>query len=78
MVYAFPPQVRFSGVSFSYNIGCAVVGGITPLLVSWLAHWNRFSPAHYVAAVAVFGFTATFAFANGKTLATEPATILAA
>ena len=78
MVHAFPPQVRFSGVSFSYNIGCAVVGGITPLLVSWLAHWNRFSPAHYVAAVAVFGFTATFAFANGKTLATEPATILAA
>lgn len=78
MVHAFPPQVRFSGVSLSYNIGCAVVGGVTPLLVSWLAHWNRFSPAHYVAAVAVFGFTATFAFANGKTLATEPAAILAA
>ncbi len=78
MVHAFPPQVRFSGVSFSYNIGCAVVGGVTPLLVSYLAHRNRFSPAHYVAAVAVFGFTAAFAFANGKALAAEPATILAA
>jgi MFS family permease len=66
MVHAFPPQVRFSGVSFSYNIGCAVVGGVTPLLVSWLAHWNRFSPGHYVAAVAVLGFAATLGLPNAR------------
>jgi MFS family permease len=37
MVRAFPPQVRFTGVSFSYNIAYAVFGGLTPLVVSWLA-----------------------------------------
>lgn len=58
MVRAFPPEVRFTGVSFSYNVGCAVVGGVTPLLVSWLAHLNRFAPAHYIAFVSVFGVAA--------------------
>jgi MFS family permease len=60
MIQAFPPPVRFSGVSFSYNIAYAVFGGITPLLVSWLAHLNRFGPAHYVAAVTVLGLGAMF------------------
>jgi MFS family permease len=58
MVRAFPPAIRFTGVSFSYNISYAVFGGVTPLLVSWLAHLNRFSPAHYVAAVTVLGLLA--------------------
>lgn len=60
MIHSFPPPVRFSGVSFSYNIAYAIFGGITPLFVSWLAHLNRFSPAHYIAAVAILGFAATF------------------
>jgi MFS family permease len=58
MVGAFPPAVRFTGVSFSYNIAYAVFGGVTPLLVAWLGHLDRFSPAHYVAAVAVLGLVA--------------------
>ena len=60
MIRAFPAAIRFSGVSFSYNIAYAVFGGITPLLISWMVHLNRFSPAHYIAAVAVLGFAATF------------------
>jgi len=71
MVRVFPPAVRFTGVSFSYNIGRAVVGGVTPILVSWLAHLNRFSPAHYIAVIGVFGVTAMLALpayraANGS------------
>ena len=61
MVRAFPPAVRFTGVSFSYNISYAVFGGVTPLLVAWLAHLNRFSPAHYIAAVALLGLVAILA-----------------
>lgn len=60
MIQAFPAPVRFSGVSFSYNIAYAIFGGITPLLVSWLAHLSRFGPAHYVAAVSVLGLVAMF------------------
>jgi hypothetical protein len=59
MIHAFPTSIRFSGVSFSYNIAYAVFGGLTPLLVSWLAHLDRLGPAHYVAAVSVVGLGAT-------------------
>ncbi len=58
MVNAFPPAVRFTGVSFSYNLSYAIFGGVTPLFVAWLAHFNRFGPAHYVAAVVVLGLLA--------------------
>ncbi|HEY1945442.1 MAG TPA: MFS transporter [Bryobacteraceae bacterium] len=59
MVRAFPAQVRFSGVSFSYNVVYAVFGGITPPLVLWLAHLDRIGPAHYIAAVTIAGLCAT-------------------
>ncbi len=34
MVQAFPPSIRFSGVSFSYKVAYAVFGGLTPLRTS--------------------------------------------
>jgi hypothetical protein len=34
MVKAFPPVVRFSGLSFSYNVAYAIFGGLTPMVVS--------------------------------------------
>jgi MFS family permease len=59
MIYAFPPSIRFSGVSFCYNVGYAVFGGLTPWLVTWLVHLDRIGPAHYVAAVTVAALAAT-------------------
>jgi MFS family permease len=56
MIEAFPAQVRFTGVSFSYNIGYAVFGGLTPLLVSWLLTFDRLAPAHYIGVVSLLGF----------------------
>jgi len=58
MVQAFPASVRFSGVSFSYNLAYAVFGGLTPLFVSFIVHINRLGAAHYVAAVAIAGLIA--------------------
>jgi MFS family permease len=60
MVRSFPPQVRFTGVSFSYNIAYAFFGGLTPLVVSSLARANPLSPAHYLAAVTLLGIVAIF------------------
>jgi MFS family permease len=60
MVRAFPSAIRFSGVSFAYNTAYAIFGGMTPLLVSWMIHYNRFSPAHYVAAISILGILSTF------------------
>ncbi len=36
MTEVFKAQIRFSGISFSYNIAYAISGGITPQLVFWL------------------------------------------
>ena len=54
-VLAFPPAVRFSGLSFSYNVAYALFGGLTPVLVSWLLQFDKLAPAHYVVALSVVG-----------------------
>lgn len=51
MVKAFPPVVRFSGLSFSYNLAYAIFGGLTPMVVSLLMKWDPLGPAYYVAAL---------------------------
>jgi MFS family permease len=58
LVRAFPAAVRFTGVSFSYNIAYALFGGLAPLAVSWLAHFNRLAPAYFVSASAVISLIA--------------------
>ncbi len=60
MVQAFPPAVRFSGVSFAYNVVYALFGGFTPPLVFLLAHYNRMGPAHYIAVASLAGLLAIF------------------
>jgi hypothetical protein len=58
MVRAFPPALRYTGISFSYNIAYAVFGGITPPVVVWLAKYSGLGPAHYVAAAVAVGLIA--------------------
>ncbi|MEO8997626.1 MAG: MFS transporter [Rhodanobacter sp.] len=56
MVVAFTPAVRFSGLSFSYNIAYALFGGLTPPLIGWLVkRFGVLAPAHYVAFTALIG-----------------------
>jgi MFS family permease len=56
MVVAFPPAVRFSGLSFSYNIAYAVFGGLTPPLIGIVVkRFGVLAPAHYVAMTALIG-----------------------
>jgi MFS family permease len=56
MVEAFPPAVRFSGLSFSYNVAYALFGGLTPPLIGLLVkQFGALAPAHYVAFTAVLG-----------------------
>jgi hypothetical protein len=54
MVNAFPPAVRFSGLSFSYNVAYAIFGGITPPLIGALVKGlGPLAPAYYVALAAL-------------------------
>jgi MFS family permease len=54
-VQLFPPAVRFSGLSFGYNVAYAVFGGLTPVLVSLLLRYDALAPAHYVVALSMVG-----------------------
>ncbi|MGA7750622.1 MAG: MFS transporter [Gallionella sp.] len=54
-VSAFPPVVRFSGLSFSYNVAYAVFGGLTPVVVSMLLPLDPLAPAHYVVLLSAVG-----------------------
>lgn len=54
-VMAFPPVVRFSGLSFSYNVAYAIFGGMTPVLVSRLLPLDALAPVHYMLVLCVVG-----------------------
>ena len=56
MVHAFPPAIRFSGISFAYNVAYAILGGLTPLVVSfWIGLGEAYAPAYYVAVACMGG-----------------------
>ena len=54
-VNVFPPVVRFSGLSFSYNVAYAVFGGLTPVTISLWLPLDKLAPVHYVEALSVLG-----------------------
>jgi MFS family permease len=66
LVREFPPRVRFSGISFAYNIAYAIFGGLTPLFVAPLARWAPLAPAYYVAALCVLGMAAALVTSRGS------------
>ncbi|KZQ87087.1 hypothetical protein A3N55_19085 [Enterobacter hormaechei subsp. steigerwaltii] len=55
MVRAFPPEVRFTGISFSYNVSYAIFGGLTPIVVTVLMGVSPLAPAWYVLALSLMG-----------------------
>ncbi|WP_194207884.1 MFS transporter [Superficieibacter sp. 1612_C1] len=55
MVKAFPPAVRFSGISFSYNMSYAIFGGLTPVAVTMLMGVSPMAPAWYILAISLVG-----------------------
>lgn len=59
MVTAFPAAIRFSGVSFSYNMAYAFAGGFTPLIVTLWARSSEHAPAYYVGLVALIAAVTT-------------------
>ena len=55
MVHAFPPKIRFSGLSFSYNLSYAVFGGLTPLFLGYVNAINPLSASYYVVFLSILG-----------------------
>lgn len=55
MVRAFPAEVRFTGIAFSYNVAYAIFGGLTPIFVTLIMKLTPLAPAYYVLALSAMG-----------------------
>ena len=53
MVQAFPSAVKFSGISFSYNVAYAVFGGLTPICISFASNMTVMAPVLYVSLLCI-------------------------
>ncbi|PHI29359.1 MFS transporter [Budvicia aquatica] len=57
---AFPAHIRFSGLSFAYNLSYAVFGGLTPMITgAWLKE-SHMAPAYYVGFVSLLAVAVAF------------------
>ena len=54
-VKAFPAEVRFSGLSFSYNVAYAIFGGLTPLVLSLAIVHFDYAPVYYIVLLSLLG-----------------------
>lgn len=62
-----PENVRYSGISFSYNLGMALFGGTTPLIIVLLINqFNLMAPAYYLLIMAIISFTAATTLVGGN------------
>ena len=61
LVELFPANVRYSGIAACYNIAFALIGGLSPLVVTWLSlhlHW-LYAPATILQMLALLFLTIT-------------------
>ncbi|UYN93124.1 MAG: MFS transporter [Enhydrobacter sp.] len=58
MVEATPPAVRCTAIALGYNVTLGVVGGVSPLVATWLVHRtdDQLSPAYMVMVAAAVSF----------------------
>ncbi|GJH39408.1 MFS transporter [Paraburkholderia hospita] len=55
LVFSFPAQIRLTGISTVYNIGAAIFGGTTPIVMQLLAHRGGWGVAMYPAIALLTG-----------------------
>ena len=71
MVRAFPPKVRVTGLSSSYNLAYAIFGGLTPVVVTLMMKTQPLAPAYYVAALCLLGLAVGFFLLRNDMQASE-------
>ena len=62
MVKMFPAQIRFTGISFSYNVAYAIAGGLTFPLVQWLSLFSPIGAIYYIWIICLFTLIAALIF----------------
>lgn len=59
LVASFPGQVRLTGIASVYNVGAAVFGGTTPVIMQLLARYSKWGLALYPAIAATVAIIVT-------------------
>ncbi|MBS0539037.1 MAG: MFS transporter, partial [Proteobacteria bacterium] len=64
MVEAAPADVRCTAVALGYNVTLGLIGGLSPLVATWLVHrtGDNLSPAFLILAAGLLSFTAALFF----------------
>lgn len=62
MVKMFPAPIRFSGISFSYNVSYAIVGGMTLPLIQILSQYSKIGAMYYIFALAIMAVCTALVF----------------
>jgi MHS family proline/betaine transporter-like MFS transporter len=64
MVETVPAEVRCTAIALGYNVTLGVIGGLSPLVATWLVERtaNDYSPAFMIMAAAAVSFLALFSF----------------
>ncbi len=66
LVALFPPVVRYSGFSFSYNVAYSIFGGFTPILISLWMKNEKLAPSYYLLGVCAMTFILAIYLASKK------------
>ena len=55
MILLFPAKIRFTGISFCYNVSYAIFGGLTPLFLGIANKSYPLSASYYVDFLSIVG-----------------------
>jgi len=73
MVHGFPAKIRFTGISFSYNLSYAVFGGFTPLFLGIVNKINPLAASYYVVFLSLLGMLCgAYLLKNSAKMTYEP------
>jgi MHS family proline/betaine transporter-like MFS transporter len=75
MVETVPTEVRCTVIALGYNVTLGVVGGLSPLVATWLVDrtGNDYSPAFMIMAAAAVSFLALLSFRESYRVSLSPA-----
>lgn len=76
MVKIFPAQIRFTGISFSYNLAYAIAGGMTLPLVQWLSLYSNIGAMYYIWTVCIVTICTALVYTSKFEKAPEPLKVM--
>jgi hypothetical protein len=72
MVSLFPPKIRVSGISFTYNIAYALWASVTPLVLIALVPWSPWVCVGYCVVMGAVGVGAAAYFPARHSKTAQP------